>query len=232
MKGRCRIRLASTFSLVGIALLCGASRGEAQGSRSGSSAPDAQAVLSRAAERYAALQGFCTEFHQTIDVTLLRQTRESRGELCQTKPNGFEMRWDDPEGDRIVADGSDLWVYFPSTDEGQAFRTPLESSEGRFDLHREFLSDPGERYEATFLRTERIDGRDTYVLRLLPRVPSPYLETTLWIDTGEYLIRRLEILEESESIRTLDLVGMRLNPQIPPERFRFEPPPGVQVITR
>jgi outer membrane lipoprotein-sorting protein len=142
------------------------------------------------------------------------------------------MRWDDPEGDRIVADGSDLWVYFPSTDEGQAFRTPLESSEGRFDLHREFLSDPGERYDATYLRTESVDGRNTYVLRLRPTAPSPYVETTLWIDTSEYLIRRLEILEESESIRTLDLIGMRLNPQIPPERFRFEPPPGVQVITR
>jgi outer membrane lipoprotein carrier protein len=200
--------------------------------QSDSAGSDAQDILARAAERYTALQGFCAEFHQTIDVTLLRQTRESRGELCQAKPNGFEMRWEDPAGDRIVADGSDLWVYFPSTDEGQAFRTPLESSEGRFDLHREFLSDPGERYEASFLRTERIDGRDTYVLHLRPRVDSPYIETTLWIDTEEYLIRRLEILEESESIRTLDLVGMRLNPQIPPERFRFDPPPGVQVITR
>jgi outer membrane lipoprotein carrier protein len=220
------------LSLVGTALLSGAGRGEAQAGQPGPNGPDATAILARAAARYEALQGFCAEFRQTIDVTLLRQTRESRGELCQAKPNGFEMRWDDPEGDRIVADGSDLWVYFPSTDEGQAFRTPIESSEGRFDLHREFLSDPGERYEATFLRTERIDGRDTYVLLLRPRAPSPYVETTLWIDTAESLIRRLEILEESESIRTLDLVGMRLNPQIPPERFRFDPPPGVQVITR
>jgi outer membrane lipoprotein carrier protein len=193
---------------------------------------DGPAVLARAAERYASLDGFCADFHQTIDVTLLRQTKESSGVLCQEKPNNFEMRWEDPPGDRVVADGTDLWVYFPSTDEGQAYRTPIATSEGRFDLHREFLSDPGARYEATYEGREPIDGKDMYVLSLTPKVTSPYEHATLWIDPSTEIIRRLKILEESESIRTLDLTNTRLNPTLTADRFHFDPPPDVQVITR
>lgn len=196
------------------------------------SGQEAVSVLERAAERYASLRGFCADFNQTIEVTLLRETVESQGELCQLRADNFEMRFTDPPGDRIVADGNDLWVYFPSTDEGQVFRSPLAGSEGRFDLHREFLSDPGERYLATLEGRDRIDGRDVYLLSLRPRVRSPYLQARIWIGVEDALIRRIEILEESESIRTLELTNIRLDPVIAADRFRFDPPPGVQVITR
>ena len=193
---------------------------------------DALHILEGAADRYASLAGFCANFDQTIDVTLLREIKESRGELCQQRPDNFEMRFSEPEGDRIVADGIDLWVYFPSTDDGQVFRNPLAGAEGRFDLHREFLSDPGERYAATLEGRDRIDGQDMYILSLRPLVRSPYVHARLWIGMDDALIRRLEILEDSESIRTLDLTNMRLNPTFAVSRFRFDPPPGVQVITR
>lgn len=193
---------------------------------------DARTVLERAAERYESLEGFCADFTQEIDVTLLRRVTRSHGELCQARSDHFEMRFEDPAGDRVVADGTDLWVYFPSTDEGQVFRTRMAATEGRFDLHREFLSDPGERYHAVLEGRERRNGFDTYVLELEPRVPSPYLHARVWIDAEEYLVRRLVILEDSESVRTLDLSNIRLNPTISPERFEFEPPPDAQVIVR
>lgn len=189
-------------------------------------------VLEGASRRYLSLAGFCADFRQVIDVTLLRDRVESEGELCQLRPDRFEMRWSEPAGDRVVADGSSLWVYFPNTDEGQAFRTPLDRSGARFDLHREFLEDPGARYEATYEGTEVIDGRENHMLLLLPKEPSPYLRARIWVDDETDLIRRLELLEESESIRTLDLTNTRLDPSLPADRFDFEAPPGVQVITR
>ncbi len=195
-------------------------------------AQDASLILERAADRYSSLSGFCASFAQTIDVTLLREVKRSRGELCQARPDDFEMRFADPPRDRIVADGNDLWVYFPSTDEGQVFRTPLAQAEGRFDLHREFLSSPGERYASTLEGEERIGDQVMHVLSLEPRVRSPYVHARLWIGAEDYLIRKLEILEESESIRTLELSEIQLNPDLPADWFRFDPPPGVQVITR
>jgi outer membrane lipoprotein carrier protein len=196
------------------------------------SAQDAVPILERAADRYASLSGFCADFEQRIDVTLLQEVKESRGELCQMRPDHFEMRFSDPEGDRIVADGVDLWVYFPSTDEGQVFRTPLAGTESRFDLHREFLLDPGMRYLAASEGRETIDGKETHVLLLTPRVRSPYVRVRIWIGVDDNLIRRLEILEDSESIRTLDLTNMRIDPGVAPDWFHFDPPSDIQVITR
>ena len=202
------------------------------GSPRGGSGQEAAGLIERAAARYVDLTGLCADFEQTIDVTLLRQVKESRGELCQQGPELFEMRFLEPAGDRVVADGVDLWVYFPSTDPGQVFRTPLAGADGRFDLHREFLSEPGERYAATLDGEDEIDGQAMHILSLRPRVPSPYLHARLWIGVDDAMVRRLVVLEESESVRTLRLSNLRLNPSLGEEWFRFVPPSGVQAITR
>jgi outer membrane lipoprotein carrier protein len=196
------------------------------------SAQDASAILARASALYEGLEGFCSDFRQEIQVTLLRQTTRGTGELCQARSDRFEMRFIEPAGDRIVADGADLWVYFPSTDAGQVFRSRLAASDGRFDLHREFLSDPGRRYGAELLGREAVDGRESHLLALQPLIPSPYVRARVWIDVESFLIRKLEILEESESVRTLEFLNIRLNPSIAPDRFRFLPGEGVQVIQR
>lgn len=188
-------------------------------------------LLERASARYQQMATFCADFRQEVQVTVLRQTVRSGGVLCQARPDRFDMRFNDPEGDRLVADGSHLWVYFPSTDPGQVFRTNMAGMDGRFDLHREFLSDVGNRYTATAEGTESLDGRTLRIIRLEPRVPSPYVRARIWVDEQDFMIRRVEILEESESIRTLHLSGYRINPSLPADQFRFTPPAGVQVIS-
>ncbi|MEX0935629.1 MAG: outer membrane lipoprotein-sorting protein, partial [Gemmatimonadota bacterium] len=94
------------------------------------------------------------------------------------------------------------------------------------------LAEPGERYDAELEGTDVIDGIEMNVLNLTPRVSSPYRRARIWIDPESDLIRKLEILEESESIRTVELSGMRLDPDLSRARFRFDPPPDVQVIRR
>jgi outer membrane lipoprotein carrier protein len=199
----------------------------------GVSAQDPVAILSRAAARHEALSGFCADFRQVIDATQLRRTVRSEGELCQTSSHLFEMRFTDPAGDRIVADGTHIWIYTPSIDPDQVDRTLVASVGDRFDLHREFLSNPGARYAPTYLRREAVGGRDCFVIELVPRSPSPdYLRARVWIDSAENLVRKIEIHEVSENIRTVEFVAVRLNPTIPAARFRFDPPAGAQVITR
>ncbi len=195
-------------------------------------AQSALQVLEAASERYTALDGFCADFHQEVEVTLLRQTTTSEGELCQLPPDRFEMRFTEPSGDRVVADGTDLWVYFPSTDEGQVFRQRLGAADGRFDLHGEFLSDPGQRYRAELEGRETVNGVEAHVLMLEPLLESEYRRARVWIDVQDHLIRRLEIHDDADSIRILELSNLRLNPDIPEGRFEFVPPSGVQVITR
>lgn len=196
-------------------------------------AADPVAVLERASGEYSALTGFCADFRQTLTSPLLNQVTRSRGRMCQQQPDRFSMRFTDPEGDVVVADGEWLWVYFPSSDAGQVIRSPMTSGgRGGFDFHREFLSDPGTRYAPAYLRSEEIDGAATHVIRLVPRQASAYREARVWIDEETWFIRRTEIEEENGNLREVRLAGFEPNPRLGSDVFRFTPPRGVQVITR
>lgn len=194
---------------------------------------DPVAILERASGEYSALTGFCADFRQTLTSPLLNQVTRSRGRMCQQQPDRFSMRFTDPEGDLVIADGEWLWVYFPSSDAGQVIRSPMTSGgRGGFDFHREFLSDPGTRYAPAYLRGEELDGTATHVIRLIPRQPSAYREARVWIDEYTWFIRRAEIEEENGNLREVQLAGFDPNPQLGAGAFLFTPPRGVQVITR
>ncbi len=231
---RARVHPSARAALLGLALFAVGVLPTGGAAQDAPAAADASALalLERAAERYRGIAAFCADFRQEVRNDLLRQTTRSRGELCQQRPDRFEMRFTDPQGDRVVADGTHLYVYFPSTDPGQAFRTDPGAAEGRFDLHGEFLRDPGRRYVPTLEGTEEVDGRTARILHLRPLVPSPFLRARVWVDTSDALIRKIEITEAEGFVRTVVLSGMRLNPTISPDRFRFEAPAGVRVVNR
>ena len=200
------------------------------------SAPSAEGralVLLEAAEiRYSTFSSFCADFRQVMEVPLLEQETASRGRICQKQPDLFLMRFTEPEGDVVVADGEWLWIYYPSTDPGQVIRSPLSGSGGRFDFHREFLEDPGEKYAATWVGRERVDGREADVIRLVPRGSSAYRSARIWLEARTLLLLRLEIRQENGSVRRVWLSGQEVNPSLADSLFRFEPPAGAQVITR
>lgn len=189
-------------------------------------------ILESAAAKYATVHGLCAEFEQELEVTLLRRTVRSSGTLCQEAPDRFSMRFRDPEGDLVVADGEWIWLYYPSTDPRQVVRAPLDRAGGRFDFHREFLERPAERYSAQLEGPDAVGGVPVQVLAIEPRGDSPFIRARLWVDTRRGLILKLETEEPNGSVRTVVLSDLRLNPEIPAEIFRFDPPPDADVITR
>lgn len=195
--------------------------------------PDPERILRSAAERHERIEGFCAAFSQERVVPLLDQTTRSRGTLCQKHPAFFLMEFDEPEGDRVVADGEHLWLYYPSANPGQVIRAPLGGPGGRtFDFHREFLDDPAARFEVSWERRDTVTGRATHVIELVPREPAGYERARIWVEADRGFIRKVEIEEENGSLRTVVLSDIRVDPGLDPSRFEFTPPPGVDVIER
>lgn len=225
--------MTQAFKPVLMALLVGTvtapSPATAQGTTSASaSTPE---LLVRAAARYADLDGMCAAFLQRLEVPLLGTEVASHGRLCSKRPAYFRMDFDDPEGDAVVADGSHLWVYFPSSQPGQVLKSPL-SDGGAIDFTREFLADPGVKYSATDEGPEEVDGRATRRFVLDPNTDDlGYTRARVWIDVGEALIRRVEIHQDNGSIRHVTLQGIDLAPRMATSDFDFDVPTGVQVIT-
>jgi outer membrane lipoprotein carrier protein len=143
------------------------------------------------------------------------------------------MRFADPPGEAIVIDGERVWVYTPSTVPGQVLRLPLPSGGPvyGYNILAWLLDRPAERYEARYLRQERLSNRAVDIVELIPTVPDlPFDRAVLWLDREDGLPRRLEITEKSGALRTLALSNMRLNRTIPDDTFTFRVPSGVRVV--
>jgi outer membrane lipoprotein-sorting protein len=200
----------------------------------GLSAQDAQALalLEEAGARYSRIQGFCATFEQTLAVPLLGDTTYSKGSLCQERPNLFAMRFSDPDGDVLLADGEFFWVYYPSSDPRQVIQFEMEDRPGGVDFHREFLEAPAGKYEMEYLGEESVSGRSTHLISVKPFEPSSFRAARIWLDAERSLILRARIEMENESVRTVTLSEIQLDPTPDPDRFRFVPPQGAQVIRR
>jgi chaperone LolA len=194
------------------------------------SADDAAAILKRAEQRADGIRTLEADFVQSLRVPLLNQNQNSAGKLYQRKPDRFLMRFSQPAGDVMVADGRHFWLYYPSSDRTQVIRTSIARGGGSVDLQRQFIGDAATRFVATLNRSETVDGHDTHVLTLVPRQASPYKVLRIWVDKDDFLVRRFETTEENESVRRVELRNIKINGSIPDNLFSFTPPAGAQVF--
>jgi len=188
------------------------------------------AALEAAAEKFATVTSMCAEFEQLLTVELLRQEVSSRGTMCQRRPGFFSMAFSDPQGDRILADGTWFWLHMPSQNPGQVVRIPMSSRPQGLDFYREFLEDPLQKYVATEAGAETVGGIATRAVRLVPNAGN-YREATVWIDPAQALVRRIRITENDGTVRRIDLRDIRLNPTLASDFFSYTPPVGTEVIT-
>ena len=195
-------------------------------------AQEPMSAIDRAAERYREVRAICADFEQVIEVHLMRRTVESAGRICQQRPNLLSMRFTDPDGDMVISDGRYIWVYYPSHQKDQVMRQSVSDSPGREDFFREFLEDPGTKYEAEEGAIEAVGGRDCRVVTLTPLAGASYRRARVWIDTGNHVIRRVELHEQSENVRTLTLSNVDLGSTPDPALFEFEVPEGARVMGR
>lgn len=197
-------------------------------------APDAGAMLGRAARTYRSLESLRADFEQVIADRMIG-TYTSRGTLFQSGDNRLAMRFSDPAGDAIVVDGTHVWLYTPSTTPGQVLRSavPTGGPVYGYNLIAWFLDRPAERYDAEYVRRDTVAGRPVDVLALTPLSPEmPFRSAVVWLDRADALPRRLQITERSGATRTLSLTNLRPNAAMPRDAIRFDVPAGVRVIDR
>lgn len=194
-------------------------------------AQDAKAIIGRAAQVYRSLGSLKAEFVQVIDNPMI-DSAESRGTLVQAGPAKLAMRFTDPPGEAIVIDGEHVWIYTPSTVPGQVLRLVVPSGPVYgYNLLAWLLDRPDERYRPSYVRSERLEGRTTDVIELVPAVPDlPFNRAVIWLDRQDALPRRLEIHEPSGATRTLRLTHLEVNEAVPKQTFTFKVPGGVRVV--
>jgi outer membrane lipoprotein carrier protein len=195
-------------------------------------AQDAAAIVGRSSRVYRSLTSLSADFVQLIDNPMI-DSATSKGTLVQAGQDKLAMRFTDPPGEAIVIDGEKVWVYTPSTTPGQVLRMPLPSGGPvyGYNILAWLLDRPAERYTATYVRADRLNGRAVDVVQLDPAVPDlPFERAIVWLDKEDGLPRRLEITEHSGATRTLTLSKVRTNRTVPDDTFTFKVPSGVRIV--
>jgi outer membrane lipoprotein carrier protein len=189
-------------------------------------------TLERAVAAYAEVRTVRASFEQTITNPLLRRTVTSRGEMVQERPKYVWVRFSDPAGDRIVADGRFVWLYLPSSNPGQVIKMPVgRNAAGTPDVTAEFLDSPKTRYRVADGGAAVVAGRPARALVLTPNdSTAPFRTATISVDDVDGLVRQFETTEASGLVRRVVITRLAINAKIDRTLFTFKVPKGVRVF--
>ncbi|MFT4921753.1 MAG: outer membrane lipoprotein-sorting protein [Haloarculaceae archaeon] len=85
----------------------------------------------------------------------------------------------------------------------------------------------------TYVGTETVDGRETYVVDVAPRERSASTNMTMWIDQEWYFPLRWNSTistGDDEQTVTISYRNVTFDPEISPGTFEFEPPENATII--
>lgn len=192
-----------------------------------------EAIMDRAVKAYGALNSVRAEFRQTITNPITGTTVSSRGVLLRKDPDLLSINFTNPSGDRIVADGTSLWIYLPSTAPGQVIKTSAKANNAlaMVDPGGVFLSSPAARYTMAGGGSATISGRKTNVVKLTPKKSNGmFTSATVWVDAETNYIRQFEVTDANGLKRVVTITSLKPNASVGSSEFRFTPGRNVKVL--
>jgi len=157
--------------------------------------------------------------------------RTESGTLLLKKPGKMRWQYRSPKEKLFVSDGKDVWFWVPG--ERQVRRSQLKRLEdlrspigfllGKTKLEKE-LRGLSEAPDVAPLE------RGDEVLRGVPQALADRVSQVILEITPDDWIRRIVIEEVDGSVTEYRFSNQKADAEIPDERFRFQAPPGVEVI--
>lgn len=188
-------------------------------------------VARRVQARYEAIHDLAADFEQTSHSVVLAggsigDAVPLRGKVIFAKPGRMRWSYVEPEPSLVLSDGQTLWIY--DVGARQASRLPVERG-FLAGAALQFLLGDGKLTESFEISAESCSG-DTVKLDLMPRQPASYERLGLTADAGSGEIAETTIVDIFGNRTRIRFENMRVDLGPPDDVFRFEPPPGVEVI--
>ena len=191
--------------------------------------PDVHAIAKAIDEHYNHLRSLQMEFTESYRGNGL--DRRELGTLWLKKPR--KMRWEyrSPREKLFLTDGQDAWLYVPGERQARKesfkkledLRSPLGFLLGKTKLEKE-LRGLSRAVDVTPLRPEDL------VLRGVPTGMQDQISEVLLETTPDQRIVRIILRGTDDATTEYRFSDLKENVAIADERFRFQPPPGVETI--
>jgi outer membrane lipoprotein-sorting protein len=195
----------------------------------GTGAQKVDDALDRATKTYAGVKTLRGTIDQTLRNLLSGREYQTKAEISQRFPDRISIRFTDPKGDMLVADGTVVWSYSPSDNPGVVVRAPLSSAQTWVNLIGLVMESPRSRFIVSDGGRATLAGQETQGVALVPRQPMEELvKATVWIEDETGIIRQIEVHDGMQTRRIL-FTSLELNAKVDEALFRFRIPPGVRV---
>jgi outer membrane lipoprotein carrier protein len=196
--------------------------------------PTPAQVIDRASKAFSAAKTVRATFEQTLANPATGSESKATGELVLQQPNRVSVRFTQPAGDRVVGDGTWLWVYLPSAAPNQVVKLPAKGKGVTgVDVIGDLLTQPRSKYAVTSGGTATVGGRATHVVTLTPKTDGqPVDRARVWVDDADAAVRQIELTDANGLVRTLRMTSWTRNAAVPASTFKFEVPAGVRVVDR
>ena len=165
-----------------------------------------------------------TPFTQTVTDRNGRVVQKANGEFMLARPGRFRWLVDKPYRQLVVGDGERVWIYDEDLKQvvvrrlGDALgSTPAALLAGREDVEKAF----------SWKELPSSGGLDWLAATPLSR-DAAFAEIRLGFD--ERTLAALELTDGFGQKTVVRFGEMARNPQLPPDAFRFTPPPGADII--
>lgn len=186
--------------------------------------PAQAASIERFREFVRSTQSASAQFAQRVVDRSGRLVQESKGRFLFQRPGRFRWVYEAPINQVIVGDGERVWIHDEALNQVTVRRiskalgsTPAALLAGSSDVEQAFeLSDAGTR-----------DGLEWLEAR--PREREAGFERVRMGFAGSGL-EAMELIDHFGQTTFLRFSGLRRNPKVDPQEFRFRPPPGADVL--
>jgi outer membrane lipoprotein carrier protein len=169
------------------------------------------------------MDNLTTEFKQTLLDEDKKVVQLSRGTLALQRPGKFAWIYTEPFEQRIIADGSELWIYDVELD--QVTVRPMDqglSNAPIMILMKQ--TDVNEQFEVNEVGQRKF----LYWVELLPHADDlEYTHIYIGIEDGQ--VRAMELQDQFGQSTQIVFDNLRVGVVHNPAVFKFVPPPGVDV---
>jgi len=190
---------------------------------------DVRALAAQVDQHYDHIRTLEAQFTETYKGSGV--TRTESGTLLLKKPGRMRWDYDQPHPKLFLTDGNTAWFYVPG--EQQARRTPMKQLEDLRSPLRYLLGKTKLEKELEGLSlapdVKPVEPGDA-VLRGIPKGMRERVSDTLLEVTPDGLITRIVVEELDGSVTEFRFLQQKQNVEIPDQKFRFAPPPGVEVV--
>lgn len=167
---------------------------------------------------------FTAQFTQVVVDDAGKPVQESRGRFWIERPNKFRWNYDAPSKQQIVSDGERLWVY--DEDLRQVTVRPLK--QGLLDTPAMLLAGRGRIEDQFVVKDAGTENNLDWVLLVPKRKDTGVERVRLGFEHNR--LAAFEIVDGLGQTTRYTLRDAVENIPIDPNRFKFTPPPGVDVV--